>query len=279
VLYDELREANAVQVEFIEHGWSSGATRRGKLAQLGDILIGVSGGEGVEHLAQAYSSSGKPVIPIDMKVGGSTDDGSGGAGRLFERALVTPSDFFRVENGVSAADLLDRTRTRDGATAAPQVAASVMRLLDGVVRPEVFYVRLLNASVPEFASVESFFRDVVDPFVTGLDYKPVEMGLGPNEFRWMNQAIFDSIHRGAVVVVDLTGVRPNCFMELGFALGNAQKVIITAKKGTDFPFDAYALEAWLWPETGTVAERIEGLRKHWERNIDAPPLVTKRVAR
>lgn len=278
-IYDELRDADAVHMEFLEPGWNAGAARRRRLAELGDILIGISGGEGTEHLAIEYSSRGKPVIPLDIKIGGSTDDGAGGAGRLFERALAQPSDFFRVGGGASPSDLLDRTRTRDGDTEVAKVVASVMKLLCALTPPEVFYVRLLNNKLPEHAAVEAFFREVVDPFVTDLGYKPTEMGVGKNEFAWMNQAIFDSIHRSAVVLVDLTGLRPNCFMEFGFALGNKQRVIITAKEGTSFPFDSSSLEAFMWPETGTPAERIEKLRKHWERNIDMPPIVSPKVAR
>lgn len=278
-IYDELRDADAVHMEFLEPGWNAGAARRRRLAELGDILIGISGGEGTEHLAVEYSSRGKPVIPLDIKIGGSTEDGSGGAGRLFERALAQPGDFFRVANGASPADLLDRTRTRDGDTDTGRVVAAITKLLGSLIPPEVFYVRLLNNKLPEYPAVETFFRDVVDPFVTDLGYKPTEMGIGKNEFAWMNQAIFDSIHRSAVVIVDLTGLRPNCFMEFGFALGNKQKVIITAKEGTSFPFDTSSLEAFMWPETGAAAERIEKLRKHWERNIDIPPIVSPKVAR
>ena len=82
--------------EFIEPGWSAASLRRQRLAQLGDILIGISGGEGVEHLAVEYSSKGKPVIPLDMQVGASQRVGSGGAARLFGRALTEPADFFQV---------------------------------------------------------------------------------------------------------------------------------------------------------------------------------------
>ncbi len=278
-IYDDLRTADAVHLEFLEPGWNAGATRRRRLAEMGDVLIGVSGGEGTEHLAIEYSSRGKPVIPLDIKIGGSTDDGSGGAGRLFERALSLPSDFFRVENGASPVDLLDRTRTRNGETDSAQVVTSIMKLLRSLTPPEVFYVRLLNKKLPEFPAVEAFFREVVDPFVAALGYKPIEIGIGKNEFAWMNQAIFDSIHRSAVVLVDLTGLRPNCFMEYGFALGNKQKVIITAKEGTLLPFDTSSLEAFMWQETGTTAERIDKLRSHWERNIDMPPIVSPKLAR
>jgi hypothetical protein len=76
-LYDELRKKGAVSMEFIEPGWTAGALRRQRLAQLGDILIGISGGEGVEHLAIEYSTKGKPVVPIDIQIGASQRDGSG----------------------------------------------------------------------------------------------------------------------------------------------------------------------------------------------------------
>lgn len=277
-LYDELRDAEAVHMQFLDPGWSAGATRRQGLCRLGDIMIGISGGEGVEHSAIEYSLRGKPVIPLDIRIGASTDGGAGGAAKLFDKALATPNDFFRVESGASAADLLDRTRTRDTSTEVAKVVDSVLRLLKNVTPPEVFFVRLLNRDLPEFAAVEKFFREVVDPFVTELGYKPSEMGLGKNEFAWMNQAIFDSLDRSAVALVDLTGLRPNCFMEYGFALGNKQKVIITAQDGTKFPFDTSSLEAFYWTENGTPAERIEKLRKHWERNIDMPSIVSPKKA-
>ena len=83
--------------------------------------------------------------------------------------------------------------------------------------------------------MEAFFRNTVDPFVTDLGYAPCQMGVGKNDFAWMNQAIFDTLHHSAVVLVDLTGIRPNCFMELGYALGNNQRVIVTCARVPIFP--------------------------------------------
>jgi hypothetical protein len=263
----------------MEPGWTAGASRRRRLAQLGDVLIGISGGEGVEHLATEYSSRGKPVLPLDIQIGASQQDGSGGAGRLFDRALAEPSQFFRVADVCSAAGLLDQTRTKGGETETAKVVAAVMKLLQSLEPPRVFYVRLLNNALPEYASVESYFRDTVDPLVRQLGYEPCQMGIGKNEFAWMNQAIFDSLHHSSVVLVDLTTVRPNCFMELGYALGNRQRVINTARDDTKIPFDSSSLEACLWSESATSAERIDKLRKHWERNIDMPYLVNPREAK
>ena len=35
----------------------------------------------------------------------------------------------------------------------------------------------------------------------------------------LNVAIFENLHFASVAVIDLTGERPNCFTELGYALG------------------------------------------------------------
>jgi hypothetical protein len=246
---------------------------------LGDILIGVSGGQGVEQLAIEYSSKGKPVIPLDIQIGASERDGSGGAARLFDRALAQPQDFFRVADAESPSELLERTRTRNGETPVGDVVAAIVDLLRALTPPRVFYVRLLNDSLPEYASVESFFRNTVDVLVRELGYEPLQMGIGKNEFAWMNQAIFDSLHHSSVVLVDLTALRPNCFMELGYALGNRQRVIVTARDDTQISFDAFALEAFKWNDSEDPAKRIDRLRTHWERNINMPTLVRPKEAK
>ena len=140
-------------------------------------------------------------------------------------------------------------------------------------------MRMLNEKLPEYTSVERFFRSSVDSLVVELGYQPLQMGLGKNEFAWMNQAIFDSLHHSSVVLVDLTGVRPNCFMELGYALGNKQRVIVTARDDTDVSFDAFALEAFQWNETEDPKAQLDRFRVHWERNIGMPTLVRPREAR
>lgn len=272
-MYEELRAMNAVAVEYIEPGWSAGAYRRLRLAQLGDVMIGISGGEGVEHLALEYIRAGKPVIPLDINVGASQRDGVGGAARLFERALKDPTDFIRVSERAGAVDLLDKIRTQHGQRPIKQVVDGVIGLLDALMPPKVFCVRLLNDKIAEYADVEKFFRDSVDPVVSSLGLEPFQINLGKNEFAWMNQAIFDTLHHSAVVLIDLTALRSNCFMELGYALGNKQRVIVTAKEGTNLPFDSSAIETFMWNPTETPESRKAKFLVHWERNINMPPLV------
>lgn len=271
-----LREADAVRLEYTRPGWTFGAVRREMQARQGDILIALSGGQGVEHLAQTYAVSGKPVIPLDLNLGSSTNDGSGGAARLATEALTRPDRLLKVGDSEAAADLLSRTSTRNGDAPVQDIVSAVRRLILALEPPSTFYVRLLDESDPEFEHVERFFRYVVDPTVKKLGYSSNEMGRGTTEQVWMNKAIFDALHRSSSVVVDLTGLRNNCFMEYGYALGRRLPVMLTARKGTKLPFDTSAIDCHFWDDGTDDEMRIFKFEQYWRRNKDRPPLVEQR---
>lgn len=275
-IWNELRVENAVKLEFIEPGWTSGAVRRARQAQLGDIFIALSGGEGVEHLAQEYASVGKPVIPLDLDIGSSRGDGSGGAARLAREALAHPERFVRLTDPDAAGDLLARLTTHQGTVDVMDIAQAIVTLIHALESPTAFYVRLLNNLVPEFNAVERFFRNVLDPVVKNFGYKAVEMGREASTYAWMNEAIFDSLHYSSIVVVDLTALRNNCFMELGYALGHGNRFLLTAQKGTHLPFDSFALDSYYWEDSLDDGQRVTQLEEYWRRTIDRPPLVKPR---
>lgn len=270
-----LRETDAVRLEYTRPGWTFGAVRREMQARQGDILIALSGGQGVEHLAQNYAASGKPVIPLDLNLGSSTNDGSGGAAKLATEALGRPERLLRVRDPEAAADLLSRTSTRHGAAPIHEVVSAVKRLILALEPPAAFYVRMLDESDPEFEHVERFFRYVVDPTVEKLGYSRNEMGRDATGQVWMNKAIFDALHYSSLIVVDLTGLRNNCFMEYGYALGCRLPVMLTARNGTSLPFDTSAIDCHFWNDGPRDEMRIFEFERYWRRNKDRPPLVER----
>jgi hypothetical protein len=275
-LWKGLETVDAVKLEFANPGWSSGAIRRTRQSELGDILIALSGGEGTEHLAQLYALAGKPVIPLDLALGSSKGDGSGGAARLAEESLTYPDRFVRVSDPHAAAALFARLATYKGRTEPAKVAQAVVELIQALESPRAFYVRLMNTTLAEYSAVEDFFRKVVDPVIEQLGYTPLEVDRGKNTHAWINEAIFDGLHYSSIAVVDLTGLRNNCFMELGYALGHAQQVMITAIEGTRLPFDAQMIEAHVWSPSSDPQERIKAFQAYWQRNSERPPLVKPR---
>lgn len=254
-------------------GWRMAGIIRERQVLRGDILLALGGGAGAEHLAELYSDEGKPVVPIRAELGAYNHDGNGGSRFLHARAIANPDDFFRLRDGAGSAtarisNLRLRTDTDTGA-----MARQAAKLLTDLRPRPAFYVRLLNTSHPDYPAVERFFRDVVDTVVAERGFTPHDMGQGRPQAAFINVEIFEAIHRAGLVIVDLTGVRPNCTMELGYALARHRRVVISARKGTQLPFDEDKLPTYIWEDTGTSTEHLEEYRQWFDRNSDLPPIV------
>jgi len=275
-LWEKLLKSGLVRVEFIQPGARSGALLRERQAQFGNVLICVGGGTGVEHLADLYQARHRPIIPLDLALGASRDDGIGGSERMNREARANPTSFLRLRPDMSevSAALLAATTTGDGSVARSQVVNSLMQLLAAIDRPNAFYVRLLNEKIEEFPAVERFFREVVDPVVEKIGYRRLEMGTDPTEHGFVNIEIFERLHYSELAIVDVTGLRPNCFIELGYALGCGIPVIVTAKEGTALPFDQSAIPCHFWRGEADAKINIQELLVFIEKNIGRPPLVS-----
>lgn len=272
-MWDRLVSAGAVYQEFLADGWTSGHARRQRQAEIGDVLVILGGGEGVEHLAQEYAAKGKPIIPLDLNLGASTDDGSGGAPRLHRKALAEPETFFRLQDRSGGSTMLSTIQCRDMQRPIQEVARNTLALMEAVAPPTAFYVRLLSLSAPEITHVDKYFREVVEPAVAEFGYASFVMGRDEIDYAWMNQEIFERLHHSDLVIADLTGVRPNCFFELGYALGNRQRTLVIAMQGTERHFDLQMINRLDWDPNATTGVQSSEFRDHWRRNIDRPPLV------
>jgi hypothetical protein len=272
-IWDRCRNRSDFELDSAPPGWRMAGIIRERQVQRGDILVALGGGAGAEHLADLYSDEGKPVVPIYAKLGSLNNDGNGGSRFLHERALADSGAFFRLRDGAGgAAARLSALRLTSGADAR-DLAKQVADLLSALRPRPAFYVRLLATDHAEFSAVERFFREVVDPVVEERGFTPREMGRGRPEAAFMNVDIFEGLHRAGVVIVDLTGVRPNCTMELGYALARGRRVVISARKGTALPFDEDKLPTYFWDDLGTRDARIPAYRDWLDQNIELPPLV------
>jgi hypothetical protein len=274
-LYEALLRSGRVQVESIIPGSRAAVFLRQRQAIYGDALVILGGGTGVEHSAAMYLSHRKPVVPLDLALGASRDDGTGGAQRLAKEARSEPNRFFRFSpsftntEGAALADIA----TRNGGVPPADIASRTTTLLSKVARPNAFFVRLLNPAHAKFKLVESFFRDVVDPVVDEGGMSRVEIGTDKSDYAFINVGIFESLHFSSVAIVDVTGERPNCFIELGYALGNNNRVLVTAEEGTKLPFDQEMIPCHFWKPGESVAERKKAFVEFWEKNINRPPIV------
>lgn len=69
--------------------------------------------------------------------------------------------------------------------------------------------------------------------------------------------ILARLERAAFAIVDLTELKPNVFYELGYADGLKKKVVVTAKEGTELPFDVKDIPTIFWDGQRKLKEDLE----------------------
>jgi hypothetical protein len=269
-LWDGLRASDRVQVENVSH-WNIASKRMEAQARWGDILIVLGGSDGVLFLANLYHDAGKPVVPLNFAIAPSDT----GARRLFTLGLSSSSAqrLFHVSDH-SAHTWVNRINFTDRKGVSERVCG-VLDLLEALDPPIAFVVRLLNAKHEDFDDVQAFFDTVVQPVVEGdLGYKmAVVDGRQGYDYPRIDQEIFIKLHRSSVVIADMTGMRPNCFLELGYALGRGLRTMLMVKEGVAHPFDIHTFAALHWKTSGTLEERRRAFLEHWNAIQNRPPIV------
>lgn len=274
-LWTRLVGRSDVEVLGILAGARAAAMVRRRQARYGFAMLALGGGTGVEHLAELYRARGRSVVPLDLQLGASREDGTGGAQRISSEARARPEDFVVLSRSSAgrAGSMLAAIATRGGEVAVNAVADSTLRLLESLAPPQAFYVRLLNRTHDAFPQVERFFREVVDTVVPERGHERREVGTDPSSEGFMNVEIFTRLHHADLVIADITGDRPNCFIELGYALRGDTPVLLTARRGTRPPFDGDKVPCHFWDPDRSIDDEREEFRAFWDRHYSRGPLV------
>jgi hypothetical protein len=220
-------------------------------------------------------SEQKSVIPFDLPLGASRQDGNGGSERLNREARSDPARYLRLQasQAPKGGAFMAQLSTRGGRRPVSEICRAFVRVVSALDGKRAFYTRLLNRKHRSFSAVEHFFRDVVDPVLRTRGFSRTEVGTDPPQRGFMNVEIFDGLHFSDVVICDVTGERPNCYMELGYALGRLRRTIVTAMAGTILPFDQQAIPCFFWsPARGSAQLRREFVT-FFNSNLNRPPLV------
>lgn len=271
-LWDELRgNPDLVKIENAAH-WNMASKRMEAQARFGDILVALGGTEGVLFLANLYHDAGKPVVPLNLALCPETT----GARRLYNFGLTSHQTrrLFHIADDGDAHSWLNRIRFPVRQSTADRVT-DLVDLLEALEPPRAFAVRLLNPDHEDYAAVQDFFDVVVLPVIEGeLGYRLVVVdGRQAYERARIDDEIFTKLHRSSVVLADITGARPNCFLELGYALGRALPTMVSVKQGASLPFDITTLSGLHWATEGKAEERRQAFREHWKAIRNRPPLV------
>ena len=272
-LWRRMRDSEHVEIRNVGH-WNMQSKRMDAQAERGDVLVALGGGDGVLYLANRYHDSGKPVVPLNALV---TPKGSG-ARRLFDdigMARFHANRLFQPLSGRTAHEWLNRIDFRSAGRTNAQLAATVLDLLEDLDPPDAFVVRLMDKNHEAWPHVERAFSEVISPIVeqeNGYRIAVVD-GSQPLDKPTIQQDIFEKLHHCQLVLVDLTGLRPNCLIELGYALGRGLPTLVFAREGQSIPFDIQGVPIYFWRSDDSVEKRRTDFRRYWNANIRRPPLV------
>lgn len=270
-LWDQLRDSQLIKIESAAH-WNMNSKRMEAQARFGDVLVSLGGDEGVLYLANLYHDAGKPVVPLNLALCAENK----GARRLYNFGLASANTrrLFQIADDGDAHDWINRIGFPKRQSIPDRVSA-LINLLESLERPKAFAVRLLNPNHADYATVQDFFDVVAKPVLEDeFGYRLIVIdGRQTYEHARIDQEIFAKLHRSSVVLADLTGARPNCFLELGYALGRGLPTMVTAREGADLPFDITTFAGHHWKASGSAHDRRQAFKEHWHAIRNRPTLV------
>lgn len=201
--------------------------------QMADAVIMVRGFDGAKRAAWWSRHAKKPLLPV------AAFDGA--AKEIFEREIKEFDHRY-----ASTVDMLDYQGLNSGTREWSKLAASVVALAENMATPNKALVIMSYTDkepiVTELANAFDSFKGACEAYKYRCD-RVTETNTKDTS---IVAEILKKITDSAFVIADLTELRQNVFFELGFARGLGKRVIVTAKEGTELPFDVKDIPVTFW---------------------------------
>ena len=152
-----LEQRQIVEVNYISRNEYDGGEYRQVEREWSDALLAIGGGYGTNKIGERMTDLGKPVIPLDLRIGSMSEDGNG-ALDLHKALMTEPMKFFprthkKVINRIGAFSLDGQDADAEAAAKAAaelihrelDAAKTVNRLIYGLRNPKVLIPIILGA--------------------------------------------------------------------------------------------------------------------------------------
>lgn len=88
--------------------------------------------------------------------------------------------------------------------------------------------------------------------------------------------VLDNISKSEIVLAELTGGRPNCYYEAGFAQALGKTMIFSIRQGEDIPFDLSGYRFIRWQTEEDLRQKLrQHLESYISKDTDTPKVRTK----
>ena len=125
-LLRNLEQREAVEICHIPREKFTGGAYRKKLIERADAMLAIGGGKGTYSIGADMTDLGKPVLPLDLRLGSISEDG-GGAVDLYKEMMSDSSRFFpSTPDVINRIGLISLNREINGVDGAAQAAAEMI---------------------------------------------------------------------------------------------------------------------------------------------------------
>lgn len=204
--------------------------------QLADVVVLVGGFQGTHRAANWTRIADKPLLAV-KRFGGAAADIYVEELEEFERKYGA-----RLDRG-------DYENLAQIGSPPSEFAEKVINLAEKVRASNSVFVIMSFSDDPALEDVLASYKEVCDEF--GYDCRRIDEEA---DVPRILPEIMNRIVGCAFAVVDLSDEKANVYYELGFAEGCGKPRIVTAKKGTQLPFDVADIPVIFW-------ENMVGLKK------------------
>lgn len=121
--------------------------------------------------------------------------------------------------------------------------------------------------IMKFGDIEldSAYEGVIEPCIKEFNFTSVRVDKIPDSGK-INDQILENIAKSKFIISDLSGERPNCYYETGFAHALGKEIILTIKESEKIHFDLNGYRFITWK---TEAELRKKLKERFEALLKA----------
>lgn len=193
-----------------------------------DAVILIGGFQGTYRAANWARIAKKPLLPFTAF--------GGAAAKIYDQEL---NDFdVKYEGRVTRLEYAELNSVKSGWN---EHAANLVALAERIAESRSVLVVMSYSGRTDLEDAFDSFRQVCQELGYECD-RVSEESAGER----ILPDILTRLERVAFAIVDLTELRPNVFYELGYADGLRKKVVVTAKEGTELPFDVKDIPTIFW---------------------------------
>jgi len=105
------------------------------------------------------------------------------------------------------------------------------------------------------STLESAYEGVIDPIIREFNLTPIRVDKIQDSGKISDQ-ILENIAKSKIVISDLTGERPNCYYETGFAHALGKDIILTIKENEKLHFDLAGHRFIVWKTEADLRKKL-----------------------